>query len=358
VAAVSQVPVALRRAVLLAVAATAVLAVLAGLARLGIAVGWAASRAPVHGPLFVVGGFGTVIGLERAVALGTRCGYAAPVTGAIGAIALAAGVSSAPLAMVASTLVLIAINIAMVARVAAGFTWLMLLGSIVLAAGTAAWAAGSPVFVVAPAWLSFLVLTIVAERLELSRLAPVPAWARRAVVALGVIAAVLALLSLRGAGARGLGGVVALLALWQLRFDVARRTVRGAGLPRFAAAAVLSGSAWLLAAGILIAAVGLPAAGPVYDAALHAVLIGFVLAMVMAHAPIILPAVARVAVPFHPVLYAPLAVLHAGLVVRIAGDLAGSAGMRQGGAIGNGVALMLLPLAIAAARRAAIRRSP
>jgi hypothetical protein len=43
--------------------------------------------------------------------------------------------------MVASTLVLIAINIAMVARVAAGFTWLRLLGSIVLAAGTAAWAA-------------------------------------------------------------------------------------------------------------------------------------------------------------------------------------------------------------------------
>jgi hypothetical protein len=352
---VSRVPVALRRAVLFAVAATAVLAVLAGLARLGIAVGWAASRAPVHGPLLVVGVFGTVIGLERAVALGARWGYAAPVTGAAGAIALAAGAPSGPLVMTLSTLVLIAVNIAMVARVAAGFTWLMLLGAIVLAAGTAAWAAGSSVFVVAPAWLCFFVLTIVAERLELARLAPVPAWARRAVVALGVIAALLALTTLRGAAVRELGGVFALLALWQLRFDVARRTVRGAGLPRFAAVAILSGSAWLLAAGILIAAAGLPAVGPVYDAALHAVLVGFVLAMVMAHAPIILPAVARIAVPFHPVLYAPLAVLHAGLVARIVGDLAGNAGLRQVGAIGNGVALVLLPLAIASLR---LRRSP
>ncbi len=49
--------------------------------------------------------------------------------------------------------------------------------------------------------------------------------------------------------------------------------------------------------------------------------VGFVFAMVLGHAPIILPAVLHVAVSFTRVLYAPLAVLHIGLVLRIAGDL-------------------------------------
>lgn len=55
--------------------------------------------------------------------------------------------------------------------------------------------------------------------------------------------------------------------------------------------------------------------------------------MVFAHAPIILPAVARVSVPFHPALYAPLAVLHLGLTARVAGDLLGQATLRSTGAI-------------------------
>jgi hypothetical protein len=344
----------LRRGVLLVVAPTALVAVLAGLARLGIATGWGVSRAPWHGPLFVIGVFATLIGLERAVALGARWAYAAPVLGAAAAVALLGRMPVAPWIAAASTLVSIVVNLAIARRVAAGFTALMALGSIVLAGGTVAWAAGRPVFEVAPAWLAFFVLTIVAERVELSRLARVPAWAGRVVVALGAAAAIAACASVHGLpwATRVLGASMALLALWQLRFDLARRTVRGVGLPRFAAVAILTGTGWLLAAGALMAAVGLPAAGPLYDAVLHAVLIGFVLAMVMAHAPIILPAVARIDVPFHRAMYAPLLVLHGGLIVRVIGDLAGFAAWRQVGAVGSGVALALLPLVIGWARLA------
>jgi hypothetical protein len=346
---------ALRRGVLLVAAPTALVAVLAGLARLGIDTGWGGSRAPWHGPLFVVGVFATLIGLERAVALGARWAYAAPVLGAAAAVALLGRMPIAPWIAAASTLVLIAVNIVIARRVVAGFTALMALGSIVLAGGTVAWAAGRPVFAVAPAWLAFFVLTIVAERVELSRLARVPAWAGRLVVVVGAVAAIAACAAVHGApgATRVLGGAMVLLALWQLRFDLARRTVRGVGLPRFAAIAILSGTGWLLAAGALMAASGLPAAGPIYDAVLHAVLIGFVLAMVMAHAPIILPAVARIDVPYHCGMYAPLLVLHGGLVVRVIGDLAGLAALRQVGGVASGVALALLPLAIGWARRAA-----
>jgi hypothetical protein len=54
-----------------------------------------------------------------------------------------------------------------------------------------------------------------------------------------------------------------------------------------------------------------------YDAALHAFFIGFVFSMVFGHAPVILPAVLRVRYPYHPVLYAPLVLLHASLALRV-----------------------------------------
>jgi hypothetical protein len=87
---------------------------------------------------------------------------------------------------------------------------------------------------------------------------------------------------------------------------------------------------------------------------LHAVLVGFVLSMVFAHAPIILPAVARIDVPYHPVLYLPLAVLHVSLVIRVLGDLIASASARQLGALGNAAAIATFLMAVVCARR----RSP
>ena len=74
---------------------TLVAALWAGLVR----VGWSlpgAARAPLaaHGPLMVVGFVGTVIGLERAVALGKKWAYAAPLMTGLGGLALLAIPSS------------------------------------------------------------------------------------------------------------------------------------------------------------------------------------------------------------------------------------------------------------------------
>jgi hypothetical protein len=63
--------------------------------------------------------------------------------------------------------------------------------------------------------------------------------------------------------------------------------------------------------------------------------------MVFGHAPIILPAVLRVPLPYKPLLYAPLALLHAGLVARVAGDLVADAAWREAGALGNAAAILL-----------------
>ena len=340
-----------RRALLVALGLLALFAVLAGLARLGFAV--AAPNPMDHGPLLVLGVFAGVISLERAVAFGQPWGYLAPALGALGGFAQLLGWRAAgALLAVAAAAALTGVNAAIVKRQAAPFTWLMLLGSAVLAVGAGAWARGQPIFTVIPAWLAFFALTILAERLELSRLVRTPRWASQLVVALCVAAAVAATLAIvwPEPAVRIFGAALALVALWQLRFDLARRTVRQAGLPRYAAAGVLLGAAWLLLSGVALAALGLPPAGATYDAILHGVFVGFVLSMVFAHAPIILPAVARVNVPYHPVLYLPLGVLHAGLLARVAADLGGWAALRQAGGLANALALALFAVSVLVAR--------
>lgn len=205
-----------------------------------------------------------------------------------------------------------------------------------------------------PWWILFLVLTIAAERLELSRLLR-PSRLQQALfvaplAALGTAAALLSAASdddgiVIGRRLFGLG--LLLLTAWLVRHDVARRTVRIGGLPRFAAIALLSGYGWLAIAGLL----GLlpEEAGPLlsYDAFLHAIFVGFVLSMVFAHAPIILPAVLKLAVPFHPLLFAPLALLELSLALRITGDIAASNVLRSWGGALNAASLLLYALAIA-----------
>ena len=341
----------LRRVLLLTAAAAAVTAVFAGLARLGVRTSFGPTYAGQHGPLFVVGVFGTVISLERAVAYGKRAALLAPALGALTAVALLTRSPWAPYAAAAASCGLLLLNALIVRRQSAIFTWLMCVGSGVFAFGNLAWALGRPIFEVVPSWVGFFVLTIVAERLELSRLSATPRWASRALAALALVYAGATCLRVLGYSEAQpwLGLTMSGIGAWQLRFDLARRTVRSRGLPRFAALGVLLGAAWLFCAGLLFTA-SPPPAGPVYDAALHSVFVGYVLSMVFAHAPIILPAVARVSVPFHPALYAPLAVLHLGLTARAAGDLLGQATLRSTGAIANTAALALFALTIGFAR--------
>lgn len=336
-----------RRSLLLLVAGAALTAVLGGLARLGLAIGFGPSVADQHGPFFVLGVFGTVIALERAVALGRSWALAAPVVSIAGALALLLRFSFAPGLFVLAVALTLLVNAAIIRRQAAAFTWLMLLGSVTLLEGTFAWARGASVFDVTPEWMAFFVLTIVAERLELSRLAPTPKWASRALVVVSIVLALASMFELRVV----MGATLVLLGLWQLRFDLARRTVKLPGLPRFTAMGVLAGAAWLIVTGALLVHTPPIPAGPLADAALHALFIGFVLSMVFAHAPIILPAVARVSLPFHPAFFVPLVMLHAGLLVRVTGDLLTLHEPRVVGAVANVLSVLLFAATVIITRR-------
>ena len=214
------------------------------------------------------------------------------------------------------------------------------LGATSWCVGNLLWAMGAGAPVVAPWWLSFLILTIAGERLELSRFLQPSGTAR------WLFAAVLLLI---GSGLAGIAlhwgptvfalGLLALVG-WLLRHDIARKTVQQRGLTRFIAVCLLSGYAWLLVGALVLLVAGQLAPGNAsYDAIVHALGMGFVFSMVFGHAPIIFPAVLRVAVPYNPAFYLPLLLLHAGLVLRLGGDALGDFTIVRAGGMLGAVAL-------------------
>ncbi len=338
-------PVPRGRFVFLAVAGAALLAGLTGaLLLLGVGLPSGAARlALAHGELMTLGFLGTVVALERAVALDQSWGYLSPGLAAVGAIGLLAGqpvLGSAGL--LGGAIVLLAVYAAFARDERS-----LQLG--VQAAGAGAWlsaalllAAGIPVSSAYPWLAAFLVMTVVGERLDLARLGGVANRVRRQLVValwlfvIGVTAAVF----LPEAGTRIAGVAMLAMAAWLARHDLARRTVHMTGVTRYIAICLLAGYAWLAVAGTAWALTG-TAPAPAYDIRLHALFLGFVISMVFGHAPVIVPAVLRVPLPYRSWNYAALALLHAGLLVRlIGGDLLGVPDGLLVGGVANVLAML------------------
>lgn len=356
----------LRLAVLPLVAAALLAGIAGGLVRFGIAGAWAAgavwplNAAAGHPLLMVCGFFGTVIAVERATALALPAAWAAPLLSAAGALLVLLGREQAGAWMTAAAgAAFVAVHGVLLRRQRLPHT-------IVLTIGACAWTVGSAVYALVfestAAWLwwfAFLVLTIAAERLELTRLMPRRPRANAllalacAVLVAGAALATLAWVPGTGEGWGAAGGTLfgcGLLALaaWLGAFDVARRTVRVPGLTRYMALCLLSGYAWMAVAGLAWIAIG--AGVDARDAAVHALGLGFVFSMVMGHAPVILPAVAGVRLRYSTAFYAPLALLHATLLLRLA-PLGGS--LQAAGAVGNALAVALFAATVVAAALAA-----
>jgi hypothetical protein len=298
-----------------------------------------------HGALMVGGFLGTLIGLERAVALRARWAYVGPALTGVGVLALVLGGPAVPAALPVTlgSLVLVVVSGVLLGRQPALFTATMAGGAAAWLAGNVLWLAGWPVHRLVPWWAGFLVLTIAGERLELTRLLRRSSASHGAfLVAVGLVAAGLVASAIAlDPGVRLLGAGLVALAAWLGRHDIARRTVRQRGVTRFIALCLLSGYAWLAASGGLACWVGGVAAGPRYDAWLHALFLGFVFAMILGHAPVVFPAVLGLPMAFRPTFYVPLVVLNATLLARVAGDLGAWPSVRLWGGLGNAAALGL-----------------
>ncbi|MEW5956611.1 MAG: hypothetical protein AB1801_02725, partial [Chloroflexota bacterium] len=206
----------------------------AGLVRLGW--GWPPLRPTLpmaHGPLIVCGFLGTVIGVERAVALGRPWTYLGPLLTGLGGLALIVGLSNpiGPLLITLGSLALVGVFGLILSIQLAPFTLTMAGGAVLWLVGNTLWLLGWPIYSVVLGWLGFLILTIAGERLELNRVLRLSGQVQQLFLfALGLFLAGVAVSFLNfDLGTRLAGGGMVALALWLLRYDIARYTVRKTG---------------------------------------------------------------------------------------------------------------------------------
>lgn len=301
----------------------------------------------VHGPLMISGFLGTLLCLERAVALASRYRWSliVPAVNALGAVLLLAMRDAliAKLVLTMGSLGLLFLFALMLRLHPSRDVVIMALGTACWVVGNALWTSGQPVYQVVHLWTAFLILTIVGERLELSRVRRLTRMSENlltlavAIYLGGVISTIFDL----NIGVRILGIGAMLIAGWLLRYDIARRTIQQSGLTRFIAACLLAGYIWLGFGGLLAMWHGAIYAGSDYATVLHAFLLGFVFSMIFGHAPIIIPALTGLKLKYTPIFYGHLILLHLTLIYRMYGNLFGNFEARQWGALLNVVAVLL-----------------
>lgn len=334
----SRVPIAILAALALAAAGWG------GLSRLGLVPAAPGDVATFHGALMVSGFIGTLIGLERAIVVRARWSYLAPLLSASAGVALVIGGGGqvAALLVIAAALAFLTVTVVGAPASPGAAVIVMSAGAVAWLVGALLWWLGDPAFRSMPWWAAFLVLTIAAERMELARaLRPSGSATAVLVIAATVFGAgtALTLIDLP-AGVRVAGGGMLVLALWLALRDRPPAAARMRGLPRFIATAIPMAYGWLAAAAILMLFYDGVPTGWRYDAMAHAIFAGFVLTMIFAHGPIVVPAVIGAAIAYRRVVYAPLALLELSVALRIFGDLLERADVRDAGAVGIAVALV------------------
>jgi hypothetical protein len=315
-----------------------VLGILTGLVRLGWGIS-VSETAGQHGALMVGSFLGTVILLERAVVFKNRWALLAPALNGLSLPAFVLGWPAGGLwLLIGGSIGMALMTYLFLIRYRHNYYYVLFGGSICLVIGHGlALKTGFYPFAV-PWWIAFLLLTIVAERLELSRFLPVKPgqrlllWGAIGVFLIGVLK------PFHGPG-QGLTGVgMMAVAVWLLRFDMAVKSIRKAGQPRYSGTMLLLGYGWLMLSGLLFAFP--PGFSFIYDASLHTFFAGFVFSMIFAHAPIILPGVlGRQGVFFHPILYVGSIGQLFGLLIRTLGDWQGDKVFRMAGGLIQGISI-------------------
>lgn len=324
-----------------------------------VRIGWPwpalAPRLPVsHGPLMVSGFLGSLIAVERVVALEIVLPwpdwrkailYVGPIFSLAGGFLLLGQETAVygPTFIVIGSFVLVLIFGLIVKMHPALHTAVMALGAVTWLVGNALWLAGRPIHFAVWWWAAFLIFTIAGERLELSR---VVRLTKRHQQLFGVASGVLLLglvwsIFQYSIGLRVTGVGFVLLGAWLLRFDIARRTMRQQGLTQFIGISLFSGYIWLLVSGVLLLVIGGVSAGLLYDAILHTVFLGFVFAMIFGHAPIIFPSILGIPLTYRPAFYIHLVLLHITLLLRVVSDLTAWVPGRQWGGLLNGIVLLI-----------------
>lgn len=340
-----------RFSLLLLGAISLIIGIFSGLMRLGWPVSFITSAMVAnHGALMVGGFLGTVISLERAVALGQKWAYMAPLTAIVSALLLITthAVFVSAMLMTSASMILSATTLALMRRSFKLHDKILLLGSLSWLIANILWLTSATSVQQSPWWLGFLIFTIAGERLELSRLLPQNKSSKRfflCYVLIFLMGGTYITLS-ASYDMRLLSLALLAISLWLLRHDIATHTVKQQGLTRYMGYCLLSGYVWLLVAALIGIFNSPLLPGTSYDAFMHSILLGFVFSMIFAHAPVIFPAVLKVKIPYHPAFYLPLIILHISLMLRVTGDMIATLNLSKLGGAVNAMAIGLFILII------------
>jgi len=300
---------------------------------------------PLHGPLMVCGFLGTVIGMERAVAQQKMFFYLAPLFTALGGILMIFEISQSYSAILfsAGSLVLVINFVFVLKNFPSMHVTIMALGSLLFFIGNIIWFSGFPIPNVVLWWAGFLILTIAGERLELNRLLQPTTSIKlffHFAVSIFLIGVILStFIYSMGMFISGIGMIF--LSYWLLRYDLAKKSIKNKGLPKFIAIALITGYVWLGISGVFALLFNEMQVGPYYDTILHCIFLGFVFSMIFGHAPIIFPAILKVNMNFKNRFYIHLLLLHFSLIIRILSDITFWIDGRLLGSLLNGIAVLL-----------------
>lgn len=296
-----------------------VMGVFAGFGRLGMA--FPVPEVVVHHGAVMVGGFlGTLISLEKVIPLKKKSFLIVPLLSGASIVTFSLGQFQA--------------GVVLLICASAGFAVALFIYlynhrenyQYVMFGGALCWLTGNITLLFQrfypaafPWWMGFLLLTIVSERLELSRFLPVSSTAKKFLFGFLCLFVAGLIIPFHGPGTYLSAAALILISLWLMRYDIIRVNMRKKGLTRFTGYALSCGYVALLMDGIFL--ITFPNVVYAYDAVVHTFFLGFVFAMIFAHGPIILPGVLGItAKPYHPFLYVPLVVLMSSVLIRVSSD--------------------------------------
>jgi len=293
-----------------------------------------------HGAIMIGSFLGTVVILERVITMKRKIIFIIPFINALSILFfLIDRYKIGYLCLLAGSLGLTGIMFYYTLKFREYHNYLMLLGALCLVAGN--------LFLImilrypesTTWWISFFLLTITAERLELSRYLPVSERRKYILIILLLIFVIGIILPFHSYGKYISASAMFLTALWLLTNDLALKALKKEGVFRYTALLLISGYLWLFVTGVFF--VINSQSNYTYDAGLHSFFLGFVFSMIFAHAPIILPGITQMNIkPYHRFLYFWFILLQLSILLRLAGDLTENPAVRQWGGLLNGIAIL------------------
>jgi hypothetical protein len=289
-----------------------------------IRIGWelpATSIAVHHGAIMVGGFLTTLIALEKVIPLKNKFAYVVPVLSALSIIMVLPGYFQVGLYfLLAGSIGLFLIHAYYIYLHPKDITMmLMMAGAGCLITGNAMLIQLKFYPAAFPWWMGFLLFTITAERLELSKFLPVTKQMKSLLLGFMLLFLIGLIVPFHGVGKYISAIGMLCTALWMLKHDVMRIGLKKEGLTRFSSVALLMANSWLIMNSLFLFM--LPDNIYSYDILVHSFFIGYAFTMIFAHGPIILPGVLGItSKPYHPILYGWLFLVQGSLLIRLVSD--------------------------------------